>query len=32
MALKATQAGIKARFITAADLMLPLALAKAQVG
>jgi DNA replication protein DnaC len=30
MALKATQAGIKTRFITAADLMLQLALAKAQ--
>lgn len=29
-ALKATQAGIKTRFITAADLMLQLALAKAQ--
>src|SRR2546430_338377 len=30
LALKATQAGIKTRFITAADLMLQLALAKAQ--
>lgn len=30
VALKATQAGIKTRFITAADLMLQLALAKAQ--
>jgi len=30
LALKATQAGIKTRFITAADLMIQLALAKAQ--
>jgi DNA replication protein DnaC len=30
LALKATQAGMKARFITAADLMIQLALAKAQ--
>jgi DNA replication protein DnaC len=32
LALKATQAGIKTRFITAADLMIQLALAKAQGG
>jgi DNA replication protein DnaC len=30
LALKATQAGMKTRFITAADLMIQLALAKAQ--